>query len=608
MNEPKQFQLIVKDEGGGRRLVDLSLGEVGIGRQADCGVCLTARNVSRRHARLVSDGDAVYAEDLASYTGVFVNGDRIASRQALYRGDLLRIGNFELELQGEALSQRREETTQRAIMRPEVSEVAVSEPTQPDVHLSLNAPGPLAISEKSDILDESDGLTPPLGSRLQSGGLQQAQLLCVSPHFAGQMFPLAVSGTIIGRTADNNIGLDHRSVSRQHAKILLVGHRYKVIDLGSANGTLVNGEPYAQAELKRGDLLELGHVKFRFIPAGEAYLPSAEEQAILQGRGRPQGGGWRSLLILGVALGLGGGFAVVQRLLPPSRAVPEAAAPPATAVVVAQAPVSAPPPSVTRPENVDECERLLTQLRGALEARQWHRAESLSNAVLALDGSRAEAQVALQRAEMEARAQAIYESAVTAMERSAWREALTALGTLPRGSLVAESAVTLQGQARAAEVTDRLTAASKALQLENWDEMAAALDEVARLEPERPELEGLRSSLEEGRQRRGGHHPSKAPSAHGRGRSATEEARDLYAEGARALKGGQEVRAIEQLNRCVQVDRGFAACYRALGIAYARSGDGARAARNYRLYLKASPEAEDAAQVRQLLQQYDAAQ
>jgi tetratricopeptide (TPR) repeat protein len=82
----------------------------------------------------------------------------------------------------------------------------------------------------------------------------------------------------------------------------------------------------------------------------------------------------------------------------------------------------------------------------------------------------------------------------------------------------------------------------------------------------------------------------------------------MYAEGTRLLAAKQYGRAIDEFQRCVAADKNFAMCYRALGIAYADANNGPEAVRYYRLYLKVDPAARDAAQVRQLLQQYDASQ
>jgi hypothetical protein len=80
-----------------------------------------------------------------------------------------------------------------------------------------------------------------------------------------------------GRTDENDIVVDHQSVSRSHARFVLDQGQWKVIDNKSANGVRVNGDEYAVSNIKPGDIIELGHLKFRFCAPGEKYKPPAEK-------------------------------------------------------------------------------------------------------------------------------------------------------------------------------------------------------------------------------------------------------------------------------------------------------------------------------------------
>ncbi len=72
--------------------------------------------------------------------------------------------------------------------------------------------------------------------------------------------------TVIGRTADCDIALDHKPLSRHHARIDLDGERWILTDLESANGTFVNGERVSAARpLRSGDRLQLGRLEFDFL-------------------------------------------------------------------------------------------------------------------------------------------------------------------------------------------------------------------------------------------------------------------------------------------------------------------------------------------------------
>jgi hypothetical protein len=70
--------------------------------------------------------------------------------------------------------------------------------------------------------------------------------------------------TSVGRTPDNQIVVPIREVSRRHAEIVLVENGYVVKDLGSPNGTFVNGERITEHRLKDGDRIAMGGQVFVF--------------------------------------------------------------------------------------------------------------------------------------------------------------------------------------------------------------------------------------------------------------------------------------------------------------------------------------------------------
>jgi hypothetical protein len=77
-----------------------------------------------------------------------------------------------------------------------------------------------------------------------------------------QVNPPALS---IGRRSDNDLALSDLKVSRHHAELREVRGEWYITDLGSTNGTRVNGEPVAgRRKLQPGDIIELGLQRLRF--------------------------------------------------------------------------------------------------------------------------------------------------------------------------------------------------------------------------------------------------------------------------------------------------------------------------------------------------------
>src|SRR5947209_7075603 len=94
------MKLIIEDDEGRKTVVPLVRDEITIGRQDGNTIRLTERNVSRRHARLVKDNGFVLIEDLGSYNGVRVNGEKISGPTKIKEGDLVEIGDYDLGIQG----------------------------------------------------------------------------------------------------------------------------------------------------------------------------------------------------------------------------------------------------------------------------------------------------------------------------------------------------------------------------------------------------------------------------------------------------------------------------------------------------------------------------
>jgi hypothetical protein len=102
----------------------------------------------------------------------------------------------------------------------------------------------------------------------------------ISGKYQGGEFPLEADREIIvGRSSDLDMVLVEEMVSRRHARIQLVGGAVNIDDLGSTNGTFVNGERVTHAELQEGDRVLIGSNILKVVTTDGAAPAPANEQA-----------------------------------------------------------------------------------------------------------------------------------------------------------------------------------------------------------------------------------------------------------------------------------------------------------------------------------------
>src|SRR6516165_1801201 len=101
-------------------------------------------------------------------------------------------------------------------------------------------------------------------------GVRSYVLRFISGKYQGGEFPIATDKQIlVGRSSDLDMVLVEDMVSRKHARIAMQGEQIWIEDLGSTNGTFVNGEKIKRARLKEGDRVLIGTSILKVI-AGDA--------------------------------------------------------------------------------------------------------------------------------------------------------------------------------------------------------------------------------------------------------------------------------------------------------------------------------------------------
>ena len=283
------LQLSIQDYEGKSTVIPLADGELSIGRDDSNSICLTERNVSRRHAVIMTHGNKVYLENVAATFGTRLNNTLLRDRSQLQTGDVVQIGDYSLQVLGADQIKRDTALVDDGAPsngggKPGGGKPGGGKPVENATAIVNLADIQLGLKE-----DDGEGVSIPVA--------EQPRLVVESDNLRGWEGRITRSPTTIGRVAENSdLVVDHRSISKEHARLTRKPDgRWEILDLGSANGIQVNGEPYSKCAIRSGDTVVLGHVTLRFLGAGE------RAPAVAAGASGGKGGG-KGLIIAAVAL------------------------------------------------------------------------------------------------------------------------------------------------------------------------------------------------------------------------------------------------------------------------------------------------------------------
>src|SRR3954449_13246907 len=104
------------------------------------------------------------------------------------------------------------------------------------------------------------------------------RLVLLSEGLTGRTYDLKSDKTTVGRVSDNAFEIAEASVSSHHCELMLRGSDLLVKDLGSTNGTFINGEKIEEGVLKPGQILRVGMIEMR-LETGDPPAPAAAAAA-----------------------------------------------------------------------------------------------------------------------------------------------------------------------------------------------------------------------------------------------------------------------------------------------------------------------------------------
>jgi pSer/pThr/pTyr-binding forkhead associated (FHA) protein len=238
-----------------------------LGRDASSDVVVAGHEVSRTHAEIRSDPEGYVLVDV-SVNGTYVNGERIGKTHLLARADVIRIGNDEFRFYADAAAK---------LSAPE-AEPAVAPPAPPAgaTHRLSDTMHGIPITPPASEQQPRNTPPSPLAAPL-------ASFLFRSGDLKGRRLPIKVPVVNIGRGDYNDVVIADPSVSTMHAKLQRREAIWILTDLGSTNGTFVEGERLTgEVPLSPGTTLKFGDVMALFEPLDDAVpAPAAQSTRLL---------------------------------------------------------------------------------------------------------------------------------------------------------------------------------------------------------------------------------------------------------------------------------------------------------------------------------------
>ncbi len=588
------YKLKIQDDEGRSTRVPMLKDNVSIGRDEGNTIRLTDRNVSRNHARLVQRESTLHLVDLSRY-GTQVNGMRIAGEHALEPHDVIQIGDYELSLEREGELGLRtgfddSSATLQGAAPPE--ELALVDPTREHAQFGH--------------------------ATTVQGHEGRPRFMILSGSLAGTELTLPGDDVRIGRGREADLQIDHRSISRVHAEVHWDGQQCILLDTGSSNGVKVNGESYTQSALRRGDVVEFGHIRLRYLLPGEIFtFDPATMTHDLEARSKSTLRLFLGLLVVALFLGVAWVKIFSKQSDTPRRAqVAEQVTPAA----------EQDSPEAAKPDDGGQAglsaEQLIKRAMEHIKRERWSDAVPLFSEALTQDPKSIAAKAGLMHANNELVAKSAYGAVSELFKQGAIEAALddvSRLDAIEETSVYHARALELRKAIDAGQMISLLDQGDTAIRERDYGRAIELADKVLGLKPNNKGALALRARAEKradrreersGRKRADGDKRADRDAAASERREAKAKpmavaparesgpsmtAKDYY-KAARKVHNSDPSEALSLYKKAAK--KGYARAWRQMGSLHMKNGNTSGAIKAYKMYLKLSPGAPDSEMIR----------
>ncbi len=213
------YKIIIRDLTGFRQEFDLNEKVSVVGRGDKVHIKLDSTKISRQHFRIIFKGLKVYIEDLNSANGVFLNDEKLEKVSTISENDIIQFGDY---------------------------------------YAQLNNTNKIRKVFKIDgfVEDEMDSIREKNISPFY-------KIVSQDKRYPGLVFELKPGVTTIGRTRASDIIIPDNTLSKKHLKLEYKSEKLYLEDLGSINGTQINGRKLRGVkEVFDKDNITIGDVEF----------------------------------------------------------------------------------------------------------------------------------------------------------------------------------------------------------------------------------------------------------------------------------------------------------------------------------------------------------